>query len=552
MRLSLSSGRVPLSSGDWLIISCIGVLTLLFGYWLLTTLSFAFTSEVPAHGGSVTEGIVGTPRFINPVLALSDADRDMTRLVYSGLMRPGTDGVVPDLAESYSISDDGKSYTFTLRSDALFHDGEPVTADDVAFTIDLIQDPAVKSPRRANWEGVIVTTDGPHTVTFTLKETYTPFLENTDLGILPKHVWKDVRTEELPFSKLNIAPIGSGPFRVEKLTTNSAGIPETLVLHAFREAAHPPYINSFEFHFYGDTAQLEQALTSHSSMGAHSVSPDRAPSRAVHEAVLGRVFGVFFNQNQNNLFASRSVRLALDTALDKEELVRILIAGYGSVAEGPLPKEVSDTGTPRDHLAEAAALLEKDGWKKGDDGVYAKTVKKSTTRLEFSLATGNAPELKHAGELVEKAWRELGASVTVQYFDQSDLQQDVIRPRKYDALLFGEVVGRDADLFAFWDSSQRNDPGLNIALYTNSTVDSLLRKARTESDPKARAELSEKAARIITDETAAVFLYSPHFVYLTDPALKGLTVRTIVTPSDRFANVSDWYLDTERVWPFFK
>lgn len=552
MRFSFQSGRVPLSAGDWLILAGLGIIATVIGYWFLASVSLRATTLVPARGGTLTEGIVGTPRFINPVLAISDSDRDMTRLVFSGLMRTGPDGtLVPDLAERYSISEDGKAYTFTIHRDALFHDGTPVTAEAVQYTINLIQDPAVKSPKRANWEGVVVTVDDPQTITFTLKEPYAPFLQNTDLGILPKHLWKDVRAEELPFSKLNVEPVGAGPYRVEKLTTTSAGIPSALSLVQFSKARTRAYISRLIFTFYPDTTALETAVIKNGALGAHSITPPAGTGQTVHEAILGRVFSVFFNQNQNNLFASKAVRQALDAALDKNQIVGTLIGGYGSPAAGPLPQD-SIVEVPDDtSLDSARAIIEKDGWKLGDDGVYAKTVKKSTTRLAFTLTTGTAPELKRAGELVAEAWRAFGADVTVQYFDQADLQQNVIRPRKYDALLFGQVIGREADLFAFWDSSQRNDPGLNIALYTNSSVDTWLREARTTDDPKKSAELIQKIVRMITDEAAAIFLYTPHFVYLTDPRLQGVTLGTIVTPADRFNTIPFWYLETERVWPFF-
>lgn len=553
MRLSFTTGRVPLSAGDWLIVTCIGLLLVIGGYWLATAISTQFTSEIPARGGSFTEGIVGTPRFVNPVLAISDADRDITELIYAGLMREIHGTLVPDVAEGYVLSEDRKTYTFTIREGATFHDGVPVTAEDVAFTIDLIADPAVKSPKRANWEGVLVEVVDPRTISFTLKEPYAPFVENTRIGILPKHLWKEVRIEELPFSKLNIEPVGAGPYRVAHLAMTSAGIPSALDLVAFTGAAHVPYITRLSFQFFGDTDSLETALSKNSALAAHSVSPENASGQVVHEAVLGRVFGVFFNQNQNNIFASKTVRVALDAALDKELIVSTLIGGYGSPAAGPLPREsVAEDIVDTTSTDDAATILEKDGWKKGEDGFWTKTVKKSTTRLSFSLVTSNAPELKKAAELVESQWRAFGVDVTVKYFDQSDLQQDVIRPRKYDALLFGEVVGRDADLFAFWDSSQRNDPGLNIALYTNTSVDTLLREARSTEDPEERHARIKKAADIISSEAAAVFLYSPHFVYLTHPSVNGIELGTIITPADRFSSVTEWYLETERVWPLFK
>ncbi len=547
--------RVPLSPGDYLIAAVFGVVLIAGAFWLLTETSLSFTTEVPARGGTYAEALIGTPRFINPVLAISDVDRDMVQLVFSGLMQRIPNGdIVPDVAESVVLSDDRRTYTFTIREDARFHDGTPVRASDVAFTVSLAQSPILKSPKRANWEGVVVEVLDERTVAFTLKEPYAPFIENARLGILPEHLWQDVTLEETPFSKLNIEPVGSGPYAFSKLTTNSGGIPATLTLRAFTEGSRVPYISELSFSFYGDSEAQAAALAANPNFAAHSVLPS-SEEQVAHEAVLGRVFGVFFNQNQNNVFADRTVRAALDGALDKKYIVSTLIGGYGSELSGPLPPLGlhGDALEPfEERLADSVELLEKAGWKKGEDGIWAKTEKKATTRLAFTLRTGNAPELRGAAELVRDAWRTFGADVTLELFDASDLQQDVIRPRKYDALLFGEVVGRDADLFAFWDSSQRNDPGLNVALYTNSSVDALLRAARSTNNPIERLDATMEAAKIISDETAAVFLYSPHFVFVTPRTIRGITLTSIVTPADRFLAIDEWYQKTERVWPIFQ
>jgi len=101
-----------------------------------------FLTRIPAKGGTLSEGIVGTPRFINPLLAISDADRDMTALIYSGLMRADNKGGLElDLAERYEISEDGTIYTFFLRPNLVWHDGKPVTADDIIFTVKQAKDP---------------------------------------------------------------------------------------------------------------------------------------------------------------------------------------------------------------------------------------------------------------------------------------------------------------------------------------------------------------------------------------------------------------------------
>jgi peptide/nickel transport system substrate-binding protein len=547
---------MPFTPGDWLVLSVIGCILALGLYWFLGALSFTFTSEVPARGGAYAEGIVGTPRFLHPLLALSEADRDVVQLVFSGLMRTEPSGaLVPDLAETYTLSDDQRTYTFVIRSDARFHDDTPVTADDVAFTVELAQDPGLKSPKRAHWEGVKVSVIDERTVSFTLKEPYAPFLENTKLGIIPKHLWHDVSVDEMPFATLNMHPVGSGPYALERVDTTAAGIPSSMHLRAFADGVRVPYLDTITLTFFADTDALEKAAANDTSLGAHSVSPTALPEHRAHQAMLARAFSVFLNQNQFDVFADKSVRVALDRALDKKAMIDILISGYGVPLSGPLPPTeagATETLTPDERLSSARNVLTSAGWTLGEDGVFEKKSKKATKRLAFTLVTGTAPELKGAATFVRDAWRALGVDVQTEFLDAPDLQQNVIRPRKYAALLFGEVTGRDTDLFAFWDSSQRNDPGLNIALYTNNAVDALLKEARTSHDPQVRREKTEHAAEIISTELGALFLYSPYFVYLTPPEVHGIELGLITTPSDRFSNVASWYRETERVWPLFE
>jgi peptide/nickel transport system substrate-binding protein len=530
---------------------------------MLAAVSLALTVEVPAQGGTYTEGLVGSPRFINPLLAISDTDRDLTALVYSGLLKTNPDGSLSsDLARSYSISPDMRTYTFTLADNAVFHDGQPVTAEDVAFTVRAAEDPNIKSPRRADWEGVDVEVIDAKTISFTLKTPYAPFLQNMTLGILPKHLWQNVTPEEFSFSTLNADPVGSGPYEMESLKRNKSGIPTEYRLRAANRGTRIPYIQNFVFKIYSNADEVKAALNQGEVKAAYGVATNKiiAPHTVV-EAVFDRIFGVFFNQSQNQLFAEKAVRQALNTAIDKKTLVSTVLGGHGSVIEGPLPPTSVDSApqsglSAAERIAEAKSILAAAGWKAGDDGILVKTItagkKKSSERLSFSLSTSNVPELKQAAEIVAENWKAVGAEVELKLFDQNDLNVSVIRPRQYDALLFGLVVGKDLDLFAFWHSSQRNDPGLNIALYANVDTDKKLEALRTIADPAKRLEKAREVAKDITNDTAAVFLYTPYFAYVTPQNLSGIHLGTIATPSDRYAGVEEWYLQSERVWGIFK
>jgi len=153
--------------------------------------------------------------------------------------------------------------------------------------------------------------------------------------------------------------------------------------------------------------------------------------------------------------------------------------------------------------------------------------------------------------MIRDSWQAIGAEVDLKIFEIGDLNQSVIRPRKYDALFFGEVVGRDFDLYPFWHSSQRNDPGLNIALYTNISADKILENIRATSDRAAREKAFGEFANIIHEDRPANFVYSPEFIYVVPKKLESLMPKKVANSSDRFVNVSQWFIDTNRVWKFF-
>lgn len=531
---------------------------------LLYKVNALFLTEIPATGGELREGIIGSPRFINPLLSLSDADRDLALLVYSGLLKATPEGrLIPDLADRFAVSEDGLSYTFHLREEAVFHNGMPVTPDDVLFTVQKAQDSALKSPKRASWEGVVAEKVGEREVRFTLTQPYAPFLENATLGILPKALWKDADAEQFPFSPLNIEAVGSGPYRVQTVKRNNSGIPFYIELSPFKKySLGQPYIERMSMRFYQNEADLLLGFSRGEIESMNTIAPKTAKELEIkgyriERTPLPRIFAVFFNQNQAPLLAEKAVRQALELATDKEAIVESVLSGYGVPIQDPIPPlllpKIEETATTTEaRLAEANALLDKAKWMRNEKtGVREKAKGKETKKLAFSLVTSDVPELRESAELLKAAWEKLGAEVRVQIFESGDLNQNIIRPRKFDALLFGEIIGRDLDLFAFWHSSQRNDPGLNIAMYTNSKVDKLLEEARRVTDVKNRLTQYESAILAIRADAPAVFLYTPEFIYVLPEKIRGVTLRRTTTPSERFLDIEKWYINTEKVWSIF-
>ena len=194
-----------------------------------------FMISVPAYGGELHEGMVGLPRTINPVLAITDVDKDISSIVYSGLMKYENDKLVPDIAQSYTVSNDGLIYNFKIRPDIHFQDDTQLTADDIEFTIGKIQDPNMKSPRRADWANITIKKISSLEIQFILKQAYSPFLTNTTVGILPKHIWGSVSDDQFIFSQYNIEPVGSGPYKVSAIARDSGGIPTEYHLKSWSE-----------------------------------------------------------------------------------------------------------------------------------------------------------------------------------------------------------------------------------------------------------------------------------------------------------------------------
>lgn len=540
-----------LSPGDKLIAGSLAGLVCLASFVGIYKLERTLLVTVPAYGGSLTEGVVGSPRFINPLLALSDADRDLTTLTYAGLMGLSGDGsLVPVLAESYTIDDEGRTYTFTLREGTTFSDGTPLTSADVVFTVEKAQDPAIKSPLYASWSGVRAAALDPRTVRFTLAKPYAPFVELTTLGIMPARLWQSISTEEFSFVTLNTHPVGAGPFAISDVTTDGTGLIESVTLSANkRYALGRPYLDRIVMEFYARAEDLKRALTDGAIDSAYDLTTEHTLT-----APYARVFGVFWNQSEKQVYARLEVRKALSQALDRDALVRDVLGGYATAITGPVPPE-SIAGkaaavTPANPTEAAAATLRAGGWSYDTaERVWENTSAKQVLD-GITLRTSNVPELKNVAAALKADWEKLGIPVSIELYEPGDLSQNIIRPRKYEALLYGMVIGRNQDLYAFWSSQERNDPGLNIALYANKTVDALLEDARSNTDARARAQDLTKIDGIISSEYPAAFAYSPAFIYGVPSDLHGVALPQIVTPADRFASVATWYRATDAVWPF--
>lgn len=529
--------------------------------WMLYSLQTQYVVEIPHRGGSLTIGIIGTPRLINPVIAQTEAGKDIANLVYAGLLKKdASGGITPDMAEAFVIASSGKEITFTLKKDLTFHDGTPVTTEDIAFTIAKIQDAALKSPRRPYWEHIKTTIISPTEITLTSTKTISDMFREFTVGILPAHIWKHIDNDEFSITEQNLEPIGSGPYMVNSVTRQSTGVPTSYRLTSFKNyTGGAPYIRSLHINIYQNdvtamTALKNGTIDTLGGLPANALTSSFPSHTRIETRDLPRVFAVFFNQNQSPILADSAVRKALMLTAPRDQIVADVFHGAAQPIFGPLPMFLAGTSTPitdpESAFTEAQKILDKAGWTMGTNGMRSKKVGKDTTPLAFSIATSEIPDLKEVAQVLKETWGRLGVEITINVYEAGDLNQNIIRQRHYDALLFGQIIAQGRDLYAFWHSSQRNNPGLNVAQYANSKVDKILDTMRTSGTTDI-STLYESLRVEFDKDIPAVFLYSPQYIEVVPASLQGYRHTALQDPSERFIGAHAWYLDTEYVWKWF-
>ena len=480
----------------------------------------------------------------------------MSQIIYNGLLEyDGQGNLRPDLAENYDISDDKTTYTFHLKKNVTWHDGTPFTAQDVLFTINVISDPAYKSPLRSDWQGISTNLIDDYTIEFKIESPYAGFLNNLVFGILPKHIWESVQPENFHLAKMNMEPIGTGPYKysppIQRDSKNNILTYKLISNPTYFEGK--PYISKITFNFYGDEDSALNAYNQKEIMGISNLSSQKISaiktmrSTNIHQFNIPRYFSVFFNQTKSVPLANDEVREALAYATDRKEIIEKVLYGSGDpVYSSFLPGMVgfSDDINKREFdLGKANDILEQKGWKKGDDGIRAK----NNVQLKINLVTTDWEELSLTAQILKSQWEKAGMKVDVNTYSISDIQQNYIRPREYEALLFGQVSGGDPDPYSFWHSSQKKDPGLNLSLFGTSDTDKLIEEGRIEFSRDKRAEIYVDFQKKLQDEIPAIFLYSPKYIYPLSKSILGISIETLIAPAKRFSDINHWYLKTKRI-----
>ncbi len=510
--------------------------------------------KIPVKGGVIVEGMVGEPKLINPVLASTELDKTLSSLIFSGLVRYDENkDIVPALAERCETSPDRRTYTCYLKRNLVWHDGQAFNAEDVNYTIAVIQNPDYYGSLKSVWDGVKVEKIDDYTISFNLPKPYPLFLSSLTMGILPHHLWVNIPVKDFDKSTLNINAIGTGPYKIGNTVKSKDGKITSFVMNANDKfVAGSPNIESIEVKLYSNKKELLEGFAGReiSSFGLYSTDDAKVAKKTGgynnYYVDLPQYVALFFNSKHSVTLSDRAVREALAYSTNKEEINENVTFGAGVVIDSAiLPGYLGYNSEVKKYKYDqknASTILSQAGWSDQDkDGVKDKEGKK----LSFDLVILDDPQFVRIAEALQKSWSKIGVGLNVKKFDEATLEQ-VINKREYDMLIIGENLGADPDLYSYWHSSQASVPGLNLAMYENGEADKLLEEARQTSDSNLRIKDYKRFQELIADDLPAIFLYQPSYVYKVSSKVKGIDLSGISNTWSRFYNVSNWYMKYRR------
>lgn len=514
-----------------------------------------------APGGVYTEALVGSMGRLNPMLDWNNPpDRDINRLIFSGLMKFDSHGLPqPDLAEATGISPDGTLYNFSIRKNAVWHDGQPVTSDDVIFTIELIKSAGSLFPQDIKdlWSQIEIKRLDDKTLQFKLPERFAPFLDYATFGVLPKHLLDSVPADQLANADFNLKPVGTGPYKFDRLLTSGGQITGVALVVNEDYYLQSAFIEQIVFRFYPSSAAAFDAYQQGEVLGVSQLTMDvlqpalMEPNLSVHTSRLPQTGLVFLNLNNPSVqfLQSEKIRRALLLGINRNHIVSRIMQGQAIIADSPiLPGSWAyyDEIEKFDYDPDAAsALLKDEGFviPAGGGDVRAK----DGQFLTFTLVHPDDIVHTQIAQSIQTDWALIGVKIDLQSVPYDALVNDFLTPRNYQAALADLNTARtpDPDPYLFWHQSESTG-GQNYSQWDNRTASEFLETARTEADFETRARLYRNFQVVFAKDMPSLLLYYPVYSYGVDAQVQGVQVAPMYDVSDRLALIAEWYLVTRR------
>jgi peptide/nickel transport system substrate-binding protein len=545
----------------WQILIAVGGLLLVVGLLIGQQPGDVTSSAQPQPGGVYTEALVGQVQRLNPLLDwYNQPDQDIDRLIYSGLVRFDSRGVpIPGLA-TWTVTADATIYTFTIKENAVWHDGTPVTVDDIIFTFSKITDEDFPGPPDLAqfWSEIEIIPLDDRNVQFILPEPFAPFLDYVSIPLIPDHLLRGVSAGNMIDHPFNLDPIGSGPFRFDQFIVNEGEITGVSLVSNPDFYDDPPFLDRVEFVLFSSAeeayqAYLEGEVTGISQVDVAALEPILAdPNLNLHSARVPRIEILFINtQNQEKPFLSdKRMRQALLYAINRQWIINQVEGGQGLIPAGPLmpgtwAHSIEVPMIEFDPLR-AERLLTELGWEPPAGAVpgtadYVRTQEDVTLSLELIYPDDQL----HAqiASMVQENWQAVGIAVTITPVDPALMLSGYLEPRDYDAALTSFNLSQfpDPDPYPFWHDSQ-SETGQNYSAFEDRNTSIWLEQARIVPDIGRRTELYRSFQARFLDQVPAIFLYYHVYNFAIDSEFQGVTIGPMFDPSNRFNTIQQWYL----------
>jgi peptide/nickel transport system substrate-binding protein len=515
----------------------------------------------PTTGGVYSEGLVGSLGRLNPLLDWNNpADRDIDRLIFSGLFRFDEHGIPrPDLAESWGVNEEGTIYNVSLHSNAVWHDGAPVTSEDVIFTIDMLKSSGSLYPQDIKdlWEKVEVTKLNDTNLKFTIPEPFAPFMDYLTFGVLPKHVLSAVTPEGLAATEFNIDPVGSGPYRFDQLTLSQGQI-VGVVLQAFENYyGKKPFIPQVVFRYFPSSAAALDAYEQGEVLGISRISKDALnealaqPNLSVYTSRLPQMSLVILNLNNPEVpfLQEPDVRRALLLGLNRQRMISSLLHGQAIIADGPIFPGSWAHYDGIEHLEYdpegAVTLLKSAGYVIPAEGGAVRA--KEGRSLTFTMLHPADELHTQLAQAIQANWAQIGVQVNLQPVPYDRMVFDYLGPRTYQAALVDLNLARtpDPDPYPFWHQAEATG-GQNYSQWDNRTASEYLEQARVNTELGVRTRLYRNFQVVFAKELPSLPLYYPVYSFGVDAQVLGVQMAPLSDTSDRLSLITDWYLVTRR------
>ncbi len=504
--------------------------------------------RIPTSGGKYIEGVNNYPRLINPLYAPANpTDADLVALIYSGLMKFDPKlGLATDLVESFSLSKEETTYTFTLKPDLRWSDGEPLTTKDVVFTLQAIQNPEYLSVLNQRLSRVSIERIDDLNFTLTIPEPYAPLIAELTFGILPAHLWEDLPPSSAQISELNLKPIGSGPYKFLAITKDNKGFIKSYRLRANLEYyGTSPLLEEVEFKFFPSPIELREAILNKTINGTGYLDQEGVAwlqnqgFKGLNNWSTNQFLGLFFNlKKTGSPWLSLNMRNALGVVVDRSALNQAIYQGRGvMISSAHLLQQSGTAVIGPNEWAQAKANLETEGWGLAEGEVIRK---KAGVELALTITTIDLSAEHQASLLLCEQFKLLGVKCEVNKVPRNALSS-LLKSRDYEGLLVGEKYGAVMDPYLFWHSSAIDNNGYNLSQLVDPTVDKLVNLIRTSGDGGARAQAWEELSAQLLNLNPAIFLLQTPFTYVMSPKVEGVEVGLINNLFDRFQGIEQWY-----------